>query len=173
MNSKPTSTDRQLSFWKRITRVSISGLLVMVTVVSVVIASESNRVRNVQFIIENIDEDRLICEVRHPIFETELWDWTKIRFGKHWNQDLTSISSYNFKKPANPELLKRIMRLKHLRNLNISGTTLTESQIRGLGKLKSLQWLSFNGTNVSMEQVRKLRKQLPNTFVTCLNTESL
>ena len=106
-------------------------------------------------------------------FETESWAWTKIRFGKHWNHDLISISVTDYEKPIDKEeLLKRIVRLKHLRNLILSGTTLTESQVRDFGKLKSLQWLSFNGTNVSLEQAQELREQLPNTFVTCFNTKS-
>jgi hypothetical protein len=179
-DGQPVTTRRRVAVWRRMTQVSIFGLLVLATVVSIVVASESNRVHNLRMIVEHLPEDRWLYEVRHPIFETESWAWTKTRFGKLWNKDLTSISIYNYdhtrevrQGPVDQELLTRIMRLKQLRNLNICSATLTEPQIKDLGKLKSLQWLGFNATNVSLEQAQELRKQMPNTFVTCLNTKSL
>ena len=146
-------------------RFGISTLLMIMSLVATLVASETNRYRH-RRILESSYDYRLSRRFeglkQDGFFASGL---TKL-CGPRWNEVVTSILIYT--PPGDPmsdSAFDSLTRLTHVRTLGFRKVDLNERQLGKLAKMKSLRWLYFLNTNVEQASIDSLRKSLPNTFV--------
>lgn len=172
--------------WTKLFRVSLSALLMAMFAFCVLIAIETNRIHNQRYIVNFMGGEEKLAEsstykdigfeTRYPILNDI--QWLRSILGEDWNRDIMSIEISYRDDGLNPipnELINRLTKLKQLRNVAIIYHKLTDDQALRLGTLKCLQWIHFfyfperdSTDNVKLkdETIERIRRMLPNTFVT-------
>jgi|GEM_PF-5699585 len=161
----PTGTSNAQS--KRVLiRFGFSTLLMVMSLVATLIASETNRYRHRRIVEASYGSALSVhCAKRFGglspdgFFASSL---TKL-IGSRWNEVVVSVTITEGE--MSDRVFDSVTQLNHVRNLGFWEADLNASQLKRLAKMKSLRWLYFLNTNVDQENVEFLRKSLPNTFV--------
>ena len=167
LNRKGTSDTKSKRFSLRF---GISTILMIMSLVATLVASETNRYRHRRILESSFDyglAGHVACSRRFEGLNSDGFFASGITklCGPRWNEVVASVVIYENQMTDSDRAVDSVSRLRHVRILGFRKADLNEKQLSRLAKMKSLRWLYFLNTNVDQESIESLRKSLPNTFV--------